>query len=236
MRFHAVVLTIPAGLLLSALGLAAQPAPPPDERADPQRPGLPPPYYSYAYGPETTEHRSLTVEQAIALALQTASSYRQAQFDERLAAEDVTQARAALLPTLAAQIGYVGTTPAGGLPPGERVDPELRAGQRRPRDERPPDGHRGGRSLRATPRASATEPRAPGRGPCRGRGGAARPRPGHRRRLLRPLPRAAAAANRRRDAVPGRELRRPDPSHGRGRTGGGDRDVPGEGRGAAAAG
>jgi outer membrane protein len=124
-RSLAVVLTIPAGLLLSAPAADAQQTPPAVERADPQRPGLPPPYYSYAYGPETTEHRSLTVEQAIALALQTASSYRQAQFDERLAAEDVAQARAALLPTLAAQIGYVGTTPAGGLPPGEPAIPSF---------------------------------------------------------------------------------------------------------------
>jgi outer membrane protein TolC len=125
-RSRALVLTTTAGLLLSALTASAQrPAAPSDERSDPQRPGLPPPYYSYAYGPETTEHRSLTVEQAIALALQTASSYRQAQFDERVAAEDVTQAQAALRPQIAAQIGYLGTTPASGLPPGQPAVPSF---------------------------------------------------------------------------------------------------------------
>ena len=126
LRSHSSLLTISASLAFSALpATAQQPKTPSAERSDAQRPGLPPPYYSYAYGPQTTEHRALTVQDAIALALQTASSYRQAQFDERVAAEDVVQARAALFPQVAAQLGNIFTTSAGGLPPGEKAIPSF---------------------------------------------------------------------------------------------------------------
>jgi outer membrane protein TolC len=126
MPFPPAWFAIPAALILLSVPAAAEePKTAPAERADPQRPGLPPPYYSYGYGPETTEHRSLTVEEAIELSLRAASTYRQAQLDERSAAEDVAQAHAALFPQLTAQLGYVGTTRAGGLSSTEPVVPSF---------------------------------------------------------------------------------------------------------------
>jgi outer membrane protein len=73
---------------------------------------MPPPYYDYPYGSETTSSRTLSVEQAVNLALENAVSLRQAQFDERSAAEDVKQARAALLPQINMPLTYWGTTPS----------------------------------------------------------------------------------------------------------------------------
>jgi outer membrane protein TolC len=115
---RALARLLPAvALTLCAELLAAQEAPPPGERADPQRPGLPPPYYGYGFGPETTEHRTIAVEEAIALALAEASAFQEAQIDARIAELDVRQARAALLPQLGLQLGYIGTTPAPGVSP-----------------------------------------------------------------------------------------------------------------------
>ena len=126
MRLSHSWLAVPTALtLLGGAAAAEEPKAAPVERSDPQRPGLPPPYYSYEYGPETTEHRTLAVEEAIDLSLRAASTYRQAQLDERSAALDVTQARAALFPQLAAQLGYIGTTPAGGLSSTEPVVPSF---------------------------------------------------------------------------------------------------------------
>jgi outer membrane protein TolC len=56
--------------------------------------------------------RSLTVNEAIQLALGQSSAYRVTQLDERIAAEDVKQARAALLPQLTVPLTYFGTTPS----------------------------------------------------------------------------------------------------------------------------
>jgi outer membrane protein TolC len=78
-------------------------------------PPSPPPlraFYDYPFGPATTSERALTVEEAIAAALVQASSYRQAQIEERIADEDLRQTRAALLPQLTAPMTYFGTTPA----------------------------------------------------------------------------------------------------------------------------
>ena len=69
-----------------------------------------PPYYDYPFGSTATGHRSITVEQAVQLALQNASLYRQAQVDERIAKEDVRQARTAFLPQLSIPLSYIGTT------------------------------------------------------------------------------------------------------------------------------
>lgn len=77
-----------------------------------QRPDQPPSYYDYAYGSETTASRTLSVEQAVALALENAASLRRAQFDEQSAGEDVKQARAALLPQFNMPLTYWGTTPS----------------------------------------------------------------------------------------------------------------------------
>ena len=83
----------------------------------------PPPlraFYDYPFGPATTSERVLTVEEAMAAALAQTSSYRQAQIEEKIADEDLRQARAALLPQLATPLTYFGTTPysqAGGRVP-----------------------------------------------------------------------------------------------------------------------
>jgi outer membrane protein TolC len=75
-----------------------------------QRTGMPPPYYDYPFGSVTTEHRVLTVNQAVELALANASQYRQAQLEERVAREDVRQSRVAFLPQLSLPLTYTGTT------------------------------------------------------------------------------------------------------------------------------
>jgi outer membrane protein TolC len=85
----------------------------------PSRTDQPPPYYDYAYGSQTTSSRTLSVEQAVELALANAASLRQAQFDEQSANEDVKQARAALLPQLSMPLTYWGTTPSTIHQPGD---------------------------------------------------------------------------------------------------------------------
>lgn len=72
--------------------------------------GFHPPYYEYPFGSRTPGHRSISVEQAVELALKNASVYRQAQVDERIAREDVRQARAAFLPQFSIPLTYTGTT------------------------------------------------------------------------------------------------------------------------------
>ncbi len=64
--------------------------------------------------------RPLTLDEAIRLALAQASTFEQAGINERIAAEDVRQARAAFLPRLSVAPGVVYTSPAIGAstPPG----------------------------------------------------------------------------------------------------------------------
>ena len=84
-----------------------------------QPPGQWPPYYDYPYGSETTTSRTLSAEQAVALALKNAVSLRQAQFDEQSAGEDVKQARSSLLPQFNIPLTYWGTTPSTVRHPGD---------------------------------------------------------------------------------------------------------------------
>ncbi|MBV9960208.1 MAG: TolC family protein [Acidobacteria bacterium] len=56
--------------------------------------------------------RPLTIDEAITLSLKQASVYQQAQFDERLAAEDVKQSRAGFFPQFSVPLTYFGTTPS----------------------------------------------------------------------------------------------------------------------------
>ncbi len=77
-----------------------------------------PPYYDYPYGSTTTKNRTLSVEQAVTLALDYAASLRQAQFEEQSASEDVKQARAGLLPQFNMPLTYWGTTPSTVRQPG----------------------------------------------------------------------------------------------------------------------
>src|SRR5262245_34463569 len=79
----------------------------------------PPPYYNYLYGSTTTNNRNLSVEQAVTLALDNAASFKQAQFEEQSASEDVKQARSALLPQFNMPLTYWGTTPSTVRQPGE---------------------------------------------------------------------------------------------------------------------
>src|SRR5690349_82685 len=54
----------------------------------------------------------LTVDEALRLANLQASTYQGAILNERIAAEDVKQARAAFLPKLSAPLAYIYTSPA----------------------------------------------------------------------------------------------------------------------------
>jgi outer membrane protein TolC len=78
-----------------------------------------PPYNDYPYGSTTTKNRTLSAEQAVALALDNATSLRAAEFDEQIAAEDVKQARAGLLPQINMPLTYWGTTPSTIRQPGD---------------------------------------------------------------------------------------------------------------------
>ncbi len=84
-----------------------------------RQPGMPPPYYDYSYGSETTSSRTLSVEQAVNLALDNAASLRQAQFDELSAGEDVKLARTALFPQFNLPLTYTGNTPSTVRQPGD---------------------------------------------------------------------------------------------------------------------
>jgi outer membrane protein TolC len=86
-----------------------------------QQPQLPPPepYYDYPYGSDMTMRRTLTVDEAVTLALANASVYQQSRLEEESAREDVRQARAAFLPQFSIPLGYIGTTPSQIRAPGE---------------------------------------------------------------------------------------------------------------------
>jgi outer membrane protein TolC len=61
----------------------------------------------------------LTLDEALRLANAQVSTFQAALLNERIAAEDVRQARAAFLPKVSAPLSYIYTSPALGLPPGE---------------------------------------------------------------------------------------------------------------------
>lgn len=69
----------------------------------------------------------LTLDEALRLANAQASSFQQAGFNERIAAEDVKQAQAAFLPRVTAPLSYLYTSPAMGLPPGTPRAPSFLA-------------------------------------------------------------------------------------------------------------
>ena len=77
-----------------------------------------------AAGPQTTQPPGqatgpLALEQVLGLAAAQVSALQQAQLNERIASEDVRQARAAFLPKITSPLDYVYTSPAVGLQPGE---------------------------------------------------------------------------------------------------------------------
>ncbi|HYY95154.1 MAG TPA: TolC family protein, partial [Pyrinomonadaceae bacterium] len=61
----------------------------------------------------------LALEQVLGLANAQVSALQQAQLNERIAAEDVRQARAAFLPKVTSPLDYIYTSPLVGLQPGE---------------------------------------------------------------------------------------------------------------------
>jgi outer membrane protein TolC len=69
---------------------------------------------------------TLSRDEAVRLALGQASAFEQAGFNERIAAEDVRQARAAFLPRIEAAPSYIYTSPAiGGHEPGAPRSPSF---------------------------------------------------------------------------------------------------------------
>src|SRR5439155_17186459 len=62
---------------------------------------------------------ALTLDEALRLANAQASTYQSAILNERVVAEDVRQAQAALLPKVSAPLSYIYTSPALGQKPGE---------------------------------------------------------------------------------------------------------------------
>jgi len=67
----------------------------------------------------------LSLDEALRLASAQASSFQTAVLNERIAAEDLRQARAAFLPKVSAPLSYIYTSPALGLPPGEPRGPSF---------------------------------------------------------------------------------------------------------------
>jgi len=68
---------------------------------------------------------SLSLDEALRLANAQASTFQTAKLNERIAAEDVRQAQAALLPKVSTPLSYIYTSPALGLPPGEPRGPSF---------------------------------------------------------------------------------------------------------------
>ncbi|HEV8170028.1 MAG TPA: TolC family protein [Pyrinomonadaceae bacterium] len=67
----------------------------------------------------------LSLDEALRLANAQASTFQTAKLNERIAAEDVRQARAAFLPKVSTPLSYIYTSPALGLPPGEPRGPSF---------------------------------------------------------------------------------------------------------------
>jgi outer membrane protein TolC len=76
---------------------------------------------SYAQVPSPTPAPTnpLAIDEALRLANLQASAFQSAILNERIAEEDLKQARAAFLPRVSAPLSYIYTSPALGLPPGE---------------------------------------------------------------------------------------------------------------------
>jgi outer membrane protein TolC len=73
----------------------------------------------HAQTPQSPPANQLTLDEVLRLANSQASSFQSALLNERLAEEDLKQARAAFLPKIGAPLSYIYTSPALGLPPGE---------------------------------------------------------------------------------------------------------------------
>ena len=91
----------------------------------------PPPPTSLAASPSSLPTQAaptvnpLTLDEALRLANAQASAYQSAVLNEKIAAEDVKQAQAAFRPKISTPLGYIYTSPAFGLPPGEPRAPSF---------------------------------------------------------------------------------------------------------------
>lgn len=90
-------------------------------------PALPPPPASSLSLPTQAAPPTnpITLDEALRLADAQASAYQTAVLNEKIAAEDVKQAQAAFMPKIGAPLGYIYTSPAFGLPPGEPRAPSF---------------------------------------------------------------------------------------------------------------
>ncbi|HEY6802120.1 MAG TPA: TolC family protein [Pyrinomonadaceae bacterium] len=82
--------------------------------SQPTPPTIVSPSLSTTQGPTT-----LTLDDALRLANAQASGFQQATLQEKIAEEDLRQAKSALLPSISAPLSYIYTSPAHGLQPGE---------------------------------------------------------------------------------------------------------------------
>src|SRR4029434_10074418 len=67
----------------------------------------------------------LSLDEALRLANAQVSNFQNAGINERIAGEDLRQAQAAFLPKVSAPLGYIYTSPALGLPPGQPREPSF---------------------------------------------------------------------------------------------------------------
>jgi outer membrane protein TolC len=103
--------------------MPSAPGPSPATAATPA-PGLTPPPVSLGSQPSQNIN-PLTLDEALRLANAQASTFQQAGLNEKIAAEDVKQARAAFLPKVSAPLSYIYTSPALGQPAGTPRGPSF---------------------------------------------------------------------------------------------------------------
>ncbi len=113
-----------AGVVLVASGVAPgqqpltpQPTPMPQSTPSPSAP----------LGGAVSPSQVLSLDEALRLASALASNFQQAGLNEKIAGEDVRQAKAAFLPRVSAPLSYLYTSPALGLPPGTPRAPSFLA-------------------------------------------------------------------------------------------------------------
>jgi outer membrane protein TolC len=116
-RARRLVFAATLALLLTTGAQAQQTTPQPSPTQTPTLPSpLPNPSPAIpAQAPPTESIKPLMLDEAVRLALTQASTFEQARFNERIAAEDVRQARAAFLPQIAAAPNVIYTSPAIGV-------------------------------------------------------------------------------------------------------------------------
>jgi outer membrane protein TolC len=111
------LLSLLTGLLSLGAPLHAQgPAPTPSASANNQ---------PVVNATPQTAIAALTLDEALRLATTQASSFTEAQLNERIAEEDIKQAQAAFLPKVSAPLSYIYTSPALGLKAGEPRAPSF---------------------------------------------------------------------------------------------------------------